>query len=131
MDLFRDKHLYTKEYYEKKLVTPEEETLTQELNLTSAEPEIPEEEKEIPGLALGHEVLNGKIVGLYFSAGWCPPCQQFTPQLGELYEELKNRNANFEIVFLSFDKNADDMEGYFRSKHKDWFVLPFDDPLKE
>ena len=131
MELFRDKHLYTKEYYEKKPVTPEEETLTQQLNLTSAEPEEEEEGKEIPGLVLGHEVLNGKIVGLYFSAGWCPPCQQFTPQLGELYEELKNRNANFEVVFLSFDKTPDDMEAYFRSKHKDWYVLPFDDPLKE
>ena len=133
MDLFRDKQLYTKEYYEKKPVTPEEETLTQQLNLTpiDAKTEEPEEEKIVPGLVLGHEVLNGKIVGLYYSAGWCPPCQQFTPLLGELYEELKNRNANFEVVFLSFDKNAEEMEAYFRSKHKDWYVLPFDDPMKE
>ena len=133
MELFRDKFLYTKEYYEKKPVTPEEETLTQQLNLTptDAKTEETEEEKVVPGRVLGHEVLSGKIVGLYFSAGWCPPCQQFTPLLGGLYEELKTRNANFEVVFLSFDKTAEDMEQYFRSKHKDWYVLPFEDPIKE
>lgn len=117
----------------RKPVTPKKEALTQPLNLTPADAKTgePEREKVISGRVIGHEVLNGKIVGLYFSAGWCPPCQQFTSLLGRLYEELKNRSANFEVVFLSFDKNADDMEIYFRSKHKDWYALPFDDPLKE
>ncbi|EMP36292.1 Nucleoredoxin-like protein 2 [Chelonia mydas] len=27
------------------------------------------------------EVLQNKIVGLYFSAGWCSPCRDFTPVL--------------------------------------------------
>ncbi|MEC8864888.1 MAG: hypothetical protein VXX20_00225, partial [Verrucomicrobiota bacterium] len=25
------------------------------------------------------EVLSGKMIGLYFSAGWCPPCKTFSP----------------------------------------------------
>lgn len=133
MDLFRDKCLLTKEYFEKKPITPEEETLTQQLNLTPIDKkeEESEEEKEIPGRVLGHEVLQGKIVGLYFSAGWCPPCQLFTPLLCNIYDELKNRKANFEIVFLSFDKTEDEMENYYRQKHRDWFALPFDDTFKE
>ena len=28
------------------------------------------------------DALSGKeVVGLYFSAHWCPPCKQFTPEL--------------------------------------------------
>lgn len=133
MDLFKDKYLLTKEYFEKKPVTPDEETLTQQLNLAPVDKRepTPKEEESPPGRCFGHEVLDGKIVGLYFSAGWCPPCQTFTPLLCEMYDELVKRNSNFEVVFLSFDKNADEMETYFRSKHGNWYCLPLDDPFKE
>jgi nucleoredoxin len=30
----------------------------------------------------------GKNIGLYFSAHWCGPCRQFTPQLVKMYEKL-------------------------------------------
>ena len=132
MDLFKDKNLLTKEYFEKKPVTPEEETLTQVLNLAPLDKK--EEEKEdniVPGRFLGQEALQGKIVGLYFSASWCPPCQQFIPLLCNLYDELHNRKANFEVVFLSFDKTEEDMAVYFLQKHRDWYALPFDDTFKE
>mmetsp|Transcript_119915 Transcript_119915/g.274753 ORF Transcript_119915/g.274753 Transcript_119915/m.274753 type:complete len:81 (-) Transcript_119915:67-309(-) len=29
--------------------------------------------------------LDGKTIGLYFSAHWCPPCRGFTPKLTESY----------------------------------------------
>ncbi len=32
---------------------------------------------------------GSEIVGLYFSAAWCWPCQRFTPELARLYEELR------------------------------------------
>ena len=31
--------------------------------------------------------LQGKFVLLYFSAGWCPPCRAFSPQLSEFRKE--------------------------------------------
>ena len=48
-----------------------------------------------------NEVLAGKeVIGLYFSAHWCPPCRGFTPQLGKFYDQIKDAK-NFEIIFVS------------------------------
>jgi len=47
--------------------------------------------------------LEGKLVGLFFSAQWCPSCRQFTPLLKQFYELLKRDGEKFEIVFISRD----------------------------
>ena len=46
-----------------------------------------------------------KIVGIYFSALWCPPCEQFLKDLIIFYENMKDSNSDFEIVFISSDKD--------------------------
>ena len=71
------------------------------------------------------DALQNKVVALYFSAGWCPPCQQFTPVLAEFYNELQENEMPFEIVFVSSDKTASDMETYFKQCHGDWLAVPF------
>ncbi|KAI3948828.1 hypothetical protein MKX01_022242 [Papaver californicum] len=53
--------------------------------------------------------LVGKTVGLYFSASWCPPCVKFTPRLASVYDSLRDKKLDFEIVFISLDR---DEEGY-------------------
>uniref|UniRef100_A0A3Q4I2U8 Nucleoredoxin like 2 n=1 Tax=Neolamprologus brichardi TaxID=32507 RepID=A0A3Q4I2U8_NEOBR len=66
------------------------------------------------------EALRNKVVGIYFSAGCCPPCRDFTPILCDFYMELveeRDPPAQFEIVFVSSDKSTDDM-GDFDSNHK-------------
>ena len=32
--------------------------------------------------------LTGKVVGLYWSAHWCPPCVEFTPILADVYQQI-------------------------------------------
>lgn len=76
------------------------------------------------------EVLGGKkVVGLYFSAHWCPPCRMFTPNLAEAYEEAKEGDDYFEIVFVSSDRAADEMLSYMKESHGNWFGLKHGDPL--
>jgi len=55
------------------------------------------------------------VIGLYFSAHWCPPCQDFTPKLVECYEQVKASGKKFEIVFASSDSNKEEFEEYYES----------------
>lgn len=80
------------------------------------------------------EALQNKVVGLYFSAGWCSPCRDFTPVLCDFYTELLEESeppAPFEVVFISSDHSAEEMLGYMRAMHGDWLALPFHDPYKQ
>ncbi|KAL3242465.1 hypothetical protein MRX96_021081 [Rhipicephalus microplus] len=43
-----------------------------------------------------------KVVALYFSAHWCPPCRHFTPILADAYAEAKQAlPCGAEVVFVS------------------------------
>jgi nucleoredoxin len=61
-----------------------------------------------------NEVLyNKKVVGVYFSAHWCPPCRRFTPELATMYEDMIEMHPDFEIVFVSYDENTEYFEEYY------------------
>jgi len=72
--------------------------------------------------------LQDKVVGLYFSAHWCPPCRQFTPILSGIYQQLQKEKKAFEIVFISSDKDEKSFQEYFGSMP--WKALPFGDDRK-
>ena len=58
-------------------------------------------------------MLDGiEVVGLYFSASWCPPCQQTTPLIGEAYRLLKGRGKALEVVFVSLDNSEEEYDAY-------------------
>jgi len=68
--------------------------------------------------------LSGKeVVGLYFSAHWCPPCRQFTPVLSERYVDLKEAGKLIEIVFVSSDKDDASFNEYHKSMT--FLALPY------
>jgi nucleoredoxin len=66
------------------------------------------------------ENLEGKIIGLYFSAGWCPPCRTFSPTLKEFREQNKE---DFEVVMISADRNLDEQLQYMQSAKMPWPAL--------
>ena len=70
-------------------------------------------------------LAGDKLVLLYFSAHWCPPCRGFTPVLAELYKKLTDEGKNFEIVFISSDRSEADFNEYFGEMP--WKALPFSD----
>ncbi|KAL3077263.1 hypothetical protein niasHS_013252 [Heterodera schachtii] len=72
--------------------------------------------------------LKDKVVAVYFSAGWCPPCRAFTPKLKKFYEELKKAGKNFEVLFVSRDRAATDLVEYYRDHHGAWVYLEFGNP---
>jgi len=83
---------------------------------------------EVPTASL---VAEGKIVALYFSAHWCPPCRGFTPKLVEFYNKVKKtaNGANFEIVFVSSDRDEKSFNDYYGEMP--WTALPFADREKK
>merc|ERR1712232_1025270 len=65
---------------------------------------------------------EGKAIGLYFSAHWCPPCRGFTPKLAEFYKDgLKDK---MEIFFVSSDRDQKSFDDYF--SEMPWKALPFE-----
>lgn len=69
--------------------------------------------------------LEGKVVGLYFSANWYLPCRQFTPILADIYKQLKDCGAQFEVVFVSSDEDNDAYNNY--RANMPWLAIPFTD----
>ncbi|MGF1657187.1 MAG: thioredoxin-like domain-containing protein [Verrucomicrobiales bacterium] len=81
---------------------------------------LPEKLQDSRGNVVDRDSLEGKLIGVYFSAEWCPPCRDFTPDL------VRFRNINkdkFEVVFVSSDKSADDQQKYMRGYRMQWPAL--------
>lgn len=67
-----------------------------------------------------------KFVALYFSAQWCPPCRMFTPKLVEWYKEFKPAHPDFELVFVSADRDEAAMQQYMAEDGMPWPAASFD-----
>ena len=63
---------------------------------------------------------------MYFSASWCPPCQQFTPLLARFYKEWNENNQQIEILFASADHTDTDYQNYL--KKMPWLAMPYGAP---
>ncbi|MED6184436.1 hypothetical protein PIB30_047447 [Stylosanthes scabra] len=72
--------------------------------------------------------LVGKNIILYFSAGWCAACHAFLPKLIEAYDEIKAKDEEFEVIFISSDHDQASFEEFFGVMP--WLAIPYGDPRK-
>jgi thiol-disulfide isomerase/thioredoxin len=77
---------------------------------------------DVSGKEISTESLRGKTVALYFSAHWCVPCRHFTPKLVDFYNQ--NKEKNFEVVFMSLDRNAKMKKEYMHEAGMPWLTAP-------
>jgi nucleoredoxin len=65
-------------------------------------------------VASSASIQNKKYLLIYFSAGWCPICKRFTPELIQFYEAY-HQYGDFEVLFVSSDKSLMEMRRYWLS----------------
>jgi len=75
------------------------------------------------------DLIDKDVVGIYFSAHWCPPCRRFTPQLAKAYNTYKEAGKSLEIVFVSSDRSDSDFQEYY--KIMPWLALPYAERRKK
>ena len=88
---------------------------------STSNPLFPAEILDHKGNIVSSDKSAGKIVGIYFSAQWCPPCRSFTPQLVEFRD---NNSEHFEVVFVSSDRSSADMLKYMEKYNMKWYAIP-------
>jgi len=76
------------------------------------------------GSTVSTDTLAGKVVAVYFSAHWCGPCRQFTPELAKAASTLRDRG--FEVVFVSCDKSEPEFNEYHKTMDG-VLAIPFDE----
>jgi len=77
---------------------------------------------------VGKDAITGKVLGIYFSAHWCPPCRSFTPTLAKHYKAYKEMGLPFEIVFSTGDRDEASFESYYKemaAEGGDWLAIPW------
>jgi nucleoredoxin len=72
-----------------------------------------------------NELFNCKIYFIYFTASWCSPCEIFSKDLLELYNEANEGIRNIEVIQVSFDTS----EAHFKNSiiDKPWVFIPIND----
>jgi nucleoredoxin len=73
---------------------------------------------------VARDALNDKVIAIYFSAHWCPPCRGFTPKLIEQYKKMKEAGLPIEIIFASSDRDQASFDDYY--KDMPWLALPYE-----
>ena len=74
-------------------------------------------------------VFEAPLIGLYFSALWCPPCVGFSPLILDFYKKANKDEKKIEIIFCSLDEDEDDFSQYL--KKLPFSAIDYSDPKLE
>lgn len=85
--------------------------------------------KDVSGAEFSLYEQKGKVVMIEFWATWCPPCKQAVPELNELNDRLKGKNAV--LVTISIDESADDVKEFVKEYGINYTVLIDDGTVNE
>jgi nucleoredoxin len=66
-----------------------------------------------------------KVFLLYYSASWCAPGRQFTPWLIDFYQKFAPAHPEFEIIYVSDDRSAEEMADYMKTSGMPWPALAY------
>lgn len=89
---------------------------------------IPEDLKSKNG-TIKFNPTEAPLIGVYFSAHWCPPCKAFTPMLASFYEAANKTKKQIEIIFASSDSDEGQYNEYYNTMP--WIAIPFGDEAKK
>lgn len=67
-----------------------------------------------------------RLFAFYYSAGWCGPCRAFTPDLVKAYQRIQAEHPEFEIIFISSDRDSKAMTEYMKSEKMPFAALKFE-----
>jgi thiol-disulfide isomerase/thioredoxin len=73
-------------------------------------------------------ITSKKYLLIYYSAHWCPPCRGFTPKLVAWYNA---NHKDYEVVFVSGDKNSGAMLSYMKGAKMPWVAAKFQTPAHQ
>jgi len=85
------------------------------LTIMGHEPLLAPEGSELT-ISMASSLEGVEVLGIYFSASWCPPCRKFTPQLASSYTRIRQKmHGNFQIILAPLDQTEGAFYAY-RSK---------------
>ena len=75
------------------------------------------------------KIFETPLIGLYFSALWCPPCVGFHLKLLEFYKTVNTPKKRIEFILCSLDEDEEDFKQYLTKMS--FPVIDYSDPKLE
>jgi thiol-disulfide isomerase/thioredoxin len=73
------------------------------------------------------EFSDCKFVLLFFSGGWCAPCEQFAQVLKDFYSEVNIDGKLIEVIYVGSDKSEQEFKDNYAKMP--WVTFSYSSPM--